>query len=94
MGFYLITILWGVERLLGILQVILALCSQKNLSFSEFPGNLRPLGDEPYFETGAGIENIFKVFRIYAIWRLTHLNDFETSDVTKFGIFASVYFSF
>jgi hypothetical protein len=68
--------------------------SDKNLSFSEYPGNLRSLGKEPYMETGAGIENIFKVLRIYAIWRLTHLNDPGNQDVAKFGIFATIYFSF
>ena len=68
--------------------------TDKNLSFSEFPDNLRPLGNEPYLETGAGIENIFKALRVYAIWRLTHLNDPGGENVSKFGIFASVYFSF
>jgi len=68
--------------------------SEKNLSFSQFPGNLRPLGKEPYLETGAGIENIFQVLRVFAIWRLTHLNDYGNESATKFGIFASVYFSF
>ena len=68
--------------------------SEKNLSFSQFPDNLRPLGKEPYLETGAGIENIFQVLRVFAIWRLTHLNDYGSESVTKFGIFASVYFSF
>lgn len=68
--------------------------SEKNLSFSQFPGNLRSLGKEPYLETGAGIENIFQVLRVFAIWRLTHLNDYGSESVTKFGIFASVYFSF
>lgn len=68
--------------------------TDKNVSFSEYPGNLRPLGKEPYLETGAGIENIFKVLRIYAIWRLTHLNDPGNQDVPKFGIFATIYFSF
>ncbi|PLW95609.1 MAG: hypothetical protein C0591_10815 [Marinilabiliales bacterium] len=68
--------------------------TNKNLSFSEFPDNLRPFGNEPYLETGAGIENIFKVLRIYAIWRLTHLNDPGNPDVAKFGIFATIYFSF
>ncbi len=68
--------------------------SQENLAFSEFPGNMRSFGDEPYLETGAGIENIFKVLQIYAVWRLTHLDDPGNPDVKKFGIFASMYFSF
>jgi len=68
--------------------------SKTNLVFSEFPGNLRSFGNEPYLETGAGIENIFKMLQIYAIWRLTHLDDPGNMNVQKFGIFASLYFSF
>ncbi len=68
--------------------------SPANQAFSEFPGNLRSFGNEPYLETGAGIENIFKVLQIYAIWRLTHLDDPGNVNVQKFGIFASLYFSF
>jgi len=68
--------------------------SKTNLAFSEFPGNLRSFGNEPYLETGAGIENIFKMLQIYAIWRLTHLDDPGNMNVQKFGIFASLYFSF
>ena len=68
--------------------------TEKNLEFSEFPGYLRPLGTEPYLETGVAIENILKVIRIDAIWRLTHLNDPGGEQASKFGIFASLYFSF
>ena len=44
----------------------------------------------PYIEVGIGLENIFKVLRINAIWRLSHL---ENKNVTPFGVFGSVYFS-
>jgi hypothetical protein len=36
---------------------------------------IRALGDEPYLEMGYGIENIFRIFRIDAIHRLTYLDD-------------------
>jgi hypothetical protein len=65
-----------------------------NLNYSAFPENMRPLGNVPYLETGAGIENIFKILRIDAVWRLTHLNDAENPGATNFGIYASLYFSF
>jgi hypothetical protein len=68
--------------------------SDANLNYSEFPENMRPLGKTPYLEAGGGIENIFKIFRIDAVWRLTHLNDAENPNATNFAIFASVYFSF
>jgi len=68
--------------------------SEQNLDFSEMPDGLRPLGNEPYLEAGVGIENILKFFRVDAVWRLTHLNDPGYGPVSKFGIFASLYFSF
>lgn len=37
-----------------------------------FPSTLRALDDGPYVEATAGIENIFKVFRVDALWRLTY----------------------
>jgi len=37
-----------------------------------FPETLRSLEQGPYVEATAGIENIFKVFRVDALWRLTY----------------------
>ncbi len=67
---------------------------EENLNFSDYPGSLRPIGNEPYLEAGVGIENIIKFFRVDAIWRLTHLDDPGNEPVSKFGVFASLYFSF
>ena len=39
--------------------------------------------NKPYLEAGVGIENIFKLFRVDALWRLTYLNN---PDVVPFGI--------
>ena len=39
--------------------------------------------NHPYVEVGAGIENILKIFRVDALWRLTYLNN---PDVVPFGI--------
>jgi hypothetical protein len=47
--------------------------------------------ESPYYEAGVGIENIFTVFRIDGIWRLSHL---DKPGVNSFAIFMSVYFSF
>jgi hypothetical protein len=66
----------------------------RNRTFSKFPDQLRGFNKEIYWETGAGIENIFKVFRIDCIWRLSHLHDKENPNVSKFGVFASANFSF
>jgi hypothetical protein len=37
-----------------------------------FPATLSALDKGPYVEASAGIENIFKIFRIDAFWRLTY----------------------
>lgn len=45
----------------------------------------------PYMETGIGVENIFRVFRLDAVWRLNYLNN---PNVPKFGLKASLQFKF
>jgi hypothetical protein len=44
---------------------------------------------KPYIEVGIGLENIFKVFRINAIWRLTYL---DNNDSPSFGVLGGMYF--
>ncbi|KAA3649986.1 MAG: carboxypeptidase-like regulatory domain-containing protein [Bacteroidetes bacterium] len=55
-----------------------------------FPSNIFEL-HQPYMEAGIGIENIFKLIRIDAMWRLNYL---DHPDIAKFGIRASFEFSF
>lgn len=43
----------------------------------------------PYAEVGVGLENILKLFRIDATWRLTHL---DNPNIQKFGLRASIQF--
>lgn len=47
--------------------------------------------DVPYLEVSAGIENIFKIIRIDAVWRLTYRDE---PRVRNFGIKASVGLAF
>jgi hypothetical protein len=63
--------------------------SEKNKLFN----NLYPpyTLDRPYYEAGIGIENIFTVFRVDGIWRLSRL---DNPGASSFGVFMSVYFSF
>lgn len=37
-----------------------------------FPGNMKGLGSQPYTEFSAGIENIFKFFRVDGVWRTNY----------------------
>jgi hypothetical protein len=66
----------------------------KNAQYSLFPGNLRSFSRKPYYEAGVGIENIFKIIKIDAVWRMSHLHDTGNSSVSKFGLFVSLFFSF
>lgn len=52
----------------------------------DFPVNLKPLS-KPYYEVGIGIENILKVIRIDALWRLSYL---DQPNIQKFGIRAKL----
>lgn len=45
---------------------------QKNRNVLIFPTSLRALDNGPYVEATAGIENIFKLFRLDALWRATY----------------------
>ncbi len=46
---------------------------------------------EPYMEAGVGIDNIFHLLRIDAIWRLNYL---DNPGISKFGIRGSIEFKF
>jgi hypothetical protein len=64
--------------------------SEENKNYSVFPVNSGDVS-KPYFEAGVAIENIFKVARIDAIWRLSHM---DSPDVDRFRLFFSFHFSF
>lgn len=57
--------------------------NEKNRKTLIFPTTLSALGNEPYVEVTAGIENIFKVFRIDALWRSTYL---RPKAIDNFGV--------
>ncbi len=61
--------------------------SDKNRNILIFPNTLTALDKGPYMEAGVGIENIFKIFRIDAIWRLSYLGN---PAAPRFGIFGSI----
>ena len=71
-------------------KVLIGSITDKNREYSEFPSNTSILS-KPYYEVGVGIENIFKILRIDASWRLSYL---DKEDVSPFGIMASFRFDF
>jgi hypothetical protein len=62
-----------------------------NKSMLIFPEHLTALNRGPYFEATTGIENIFKVFRVDAVWRLSYL---DNPKAIPFSIKASLQFTF
>jgi hypothetical protein len=50
--------------------------SAENNQVMPFPEGLRELS-KPYIEAGAGLENIFKLFRVETVWRLSYRDNPE-----------------
>jgi hypothetical protein len=52
------------------------------------PDVTRSFGNMPYVESSIGIENIFKVFRVDLVWRMTHLKSInpDNPDISPLGI--------
>ena len=55
-------------------KAIIGRVQEKNNDLLIFPSFLSILSAGPYLEASAGIENIFKIFRLDAVWRLTYLD--------------------
>jgi hypothetical protein len=68
---------------------IMGSVSDKHKEILMFPSYLKTLNSKPYYEASIGIENIFKILRIDAIWRLAYL---DTPGITRFSVKASVKF--
>ena len=86
-------------------KVLVGSLSEANQNVMVFPENLYWLNDEtldrendirvfgvkPYLEAGMGIENILKLFRVEATWRLAYRNNPE---IQKFGLRVSMHLTF
>jgi len=64
--------------------------SNRHQSIMDFPEGLYQVND-PYLEASVGIENIFKIFRVDAMWRLSYL---DHDNIEKFGLRLLVQFVF
>jgi len=49
---------------------------------------------DPYFEASVGVENILKILRIDAMWRLNYLDKTRHPDIQQFGVRAMLQVSF
>lgn len=77
-------------REVGYVRTVIGTLSDANESYNSLPDITHTL-ERPYIEGGVGIENIFKIIRIDAIWRLSH---YDHEQINKFAVFVSLYFSF
>ncbi|GAP43587.1 hypothetical protein TBC1_111743 [Lentimicrobium saccharophilum] len=64
--------------------------TKENLAFSALPAGTYTTW-KPYVEAGLGIENIFRIFRVDAVWRLSY---YDHTDINKFGVMVSMQFDF
>jgi hypothetical protein len=64
--------------------------SENNKSVMVFPEGLSGLSI-PYYEANIGVENIFKLFRVDALWRFSYL---DHENISPFGIRVSMQVSF
>lgn len=72
-------------------KILIGSVNGKNRSELLFPNTLYSLNGKPYHEVSAGVENIAKVFRIDAFWRLSHLSN---TRAPKWGIRGGFQLSF
>ncbi len=59
----------------------------------DFPAGMTSVS-KPYIETGVGIENIFRIIRVNAVWRLTHRDNHAGRKVDNFAINVGMQLSF
>ena len=71
-------------------KALIGRLDDKNREVIVFPETLDDLS-KPYFEAGIGVENILKIIRIDAMWRLSHL---DKPNIPKFGIRAKLQIEF
>lgn len=58
-----------------------------------FPAGMTSVKD-PYVEAGFGVENIFRLFRIDCIWRITHRSRTPDDDIQNFAVNLGIQLKF
>ncbi|MFN8155454.1 MAG: DUF5686 family protein [Bacteroidia bacterium] len=64
---------------------------QDNLNLQTNNSLFYSLNKKPYVEAGVGVENIFKIFRVDFLWRLSYL---ENPNISRFGFRGSFQITF
>ncbi len=71
-------------------KLLMGRLSEENRNVMVFPPGLSYL-DQPYLEVGAGLENILKLIRIDATWRMTYR---DHPGIQKFGLRMGLWIQF
>lgn len=61
-----------------------------NKAYSQFPSQVQEVR-QPYMEASLGVENIFTLLRVDALWRLSYL---DQPNISRFGIRVKIQFEF
>jgi len=72
-------------------RILFGHLSQVNKQILYDPAAVSNISTTPYVEAGVGLENILKLIRIDALWRLTYLDNYEAS---RFGVRLSLQLLF
>jgi len=67
--------------------------SDENIAINNKAGTFKTLNGKTYIEVGTGIDNIFKVFRLDFVWRLSPSSSYAGKQ-NKFGVFGSFQIQF
>lgn len=67
--------------------------SPENIAINNKAGTFKTLNGKTYVEVGTGIDNIFKVFRLDFVWRLSPSTTYAGKQ-NKFGVFGSFQIQF
>lgn len=71
-------------------KILFGSVNTSNRNMLVFPSTLRALDKGPYHEISAGVENIFKFFRVDAFWRLSYTENIKI----PFGVRAGFQLAF
>jgi hypothetical protein len=78
-------------REVATIKSVVGSVNEANRKLIVFPERLYDLSKGPYYEAGVGVENIFRILRLDAVWRLNYL---KNPDISKFKIGVSVQLQF
>lgn len=81
-------------REVAVYKILYGSINPQNEQTILFPATLRALNEGPYSEADVGIENILRLIRIDALWRLSYLRPIDDEKVPHFAIMGTFQLTF